>query len=279
MDMPKMPRCRTSRATAIAALVVAAGVAVIGPGSAYAQTPEEQKGLEIAEEADRRDFGFGDNEVSLRMVLMNKQGESSTRELRIKTLEVEDPNEGDKSLTVFDKPRDIQGTAFLSFTHILEPDDQWLYLPALKRVKRISSANKSGPFVGSEFAYEDLTSQEVPKYKYKWLRDEPCGDLMCFVVEQYPQYENSGYTRRVAWIDQEEYRVMKAEFYDRKDSLLKTLTFEGYNQYLDQYWRPDIMTMVNHQTGKSTVLEFDDYKFRTGVDERDFNTRALERQR
>lgn len=257
------------------ALPMALGVGIT---SVSAETPEE-KGLAIAQEADRRDLGFGDSEVTLRMVLKNKQGESSDRELRIKTLEIEDPNEGDKSLTVFDKPRDIQGTAFLSFTHILDPDDQWLYLPALKRVKRISSANKSGPFVGSEFAYEDLSSQEVPKYDYKWLNDEACGDLTCFVVEQVPLYENSGYTRRLAWIDQDEYRIMKVDFYDRKDSLLKTLVFSGYNQYLDQYWRPDMMEMLNHQTGKSTVLEFDNYQFRTGVNERDFNTRALERQR
>src|SRR3546814_6855851 len=105
------------------------------------------------------------------MVLANKEGETSTRELRIQTLEVPAREEGDKSLIIFDHPRDIEGTAFLSFTKILEPDDQWLYLPALKRVKRISSANKSGPFVGSEFAYKDMLSQEVDKYDYLWLRD------------------------------------------------------------------------------------------------------------
>ncbi|NIT13503.1 MAG: outer membrane lipoprotein-sorting protein, partial [Candidatus Dadabacteria bacterium] len=98
---------------------------------------------------------------------------------------------GDKSITVFDEPRDIEGTALLSHTKILDPDDQWLYLPAVKRVKRISSKNKSGPFVGSEFAYEDLLSQEVDKYNYKWLKDEKCGDLECHVVERYPLYENS----------------------------------------------------------------------------------------
>ena len=130
--------------------------------SAHAETPEE-KGLAIAIEGDLRDQGFSDSSVKLQMILRNRHGESSTRELRIKTLEIMGPGLGDKSLTIFDHPRDVKGSAFLSFTRIKEPDDQWLYLPALKRIKSISSANKSGPFKGSEFYYEDLASQEDAK--------------------------------------------------------------------------------------------------------------------
>jgi len=248
-------------------------------GDARAATPEEEKGLEIAKEIDRRDLGFGDSKVEMKMILSNRQGESSTRELRLETLEVADPEVGDKSLTVFNHPRDIKGTAFLSFTKILDPDDQWLYLPALKRVKRISSANKSGPFVGSEFAYEDLTSFEVAKYSYKWLRDEPCGELECFVVERVPQYDRSGYSKQISWVDKEEYRIVKVDFYDRKDSLLKTLESTDWVQYLDQYWRQHRMHMVNHQNGKETVLEFQPYVFREGVNESNFNKSRLARLR
>ena len=248
-------------------------------GDVEAASPEQEKGLEIAREIDRRDHGFRDSKVRMKMVLTNRQGQSSTRELRLETLEVPDSELGDKSLTVFDHPRDIKGTAFLSFTKILDPDDQWLYLPALKRVKRISSANKSGPFVGSEFAYEDLTSFEVAKYAYTWLRDEPCGALECFVVERIPQYERSGYSRQIAWVDKVEYRIVRVEFYDRKDSLLKTLESTDWNQYLDQYWRQHRMHMVNHQTGKETVLEFEPYSFREGVNESNFNKSRLARLR
>ena len=137
---------------------------------AAAETPEE-KGRWIAEQSDRRDLGWGDSEVRLTMTLRNKEGESSVRERSLSALEITEPGFGGRSLTVFSEPRDIEGTAFLSHTRILEADDQWLYLPALKRVKRISSKNKSGPFVGSEFAYEDLVSQEVERYTYRYLRD------------------------------------------------------------------------------------------------------------
>jgi hypothetical protein len=245
-------------------------------GGANAETPEE-KGLSIAVEVDRRDTGWVDSRAALKMVLRNSQGDESVRTLRIQTREEE--GDGDKSLVVFDSPKDIKGTAFLSFTHALVPDDQWLYLPALKRVKRIASANKSGPFVGSEFAYEDLTSQEVEKYTYKYLRDESIDERDCSVVEAYPAYENSGYTRQLVWIDTSMHRAVRIDYYDRKDTLLKTLKAEAWEQYLDSYWRPGLMTMVNHQTGKSTTLAWSDYEFRTGLDERDFDLNTLKRQR
>jgi len=243
---------------------------------AFAETPEE-KGLAIAIESDKRDTGWVDQSADLEMILHNKQGETSTRTLHINSLEVD--GDGDKSLSVFENPPDIKGTAFLSHTHALQADDQWLYLPALKRVKRIASANKSGPFVGSEFAYEDLTSQEVEKYKYKWLRDETLNGHEVFVMERYPQYENSGYTRQIVWIDKEIYRPWKVEYYDRKNDLLKTLTFSDYAKFLDKYWRPARLDMINHQTGKVTTLVWKNYQFKNGFSDRDFDQNTLKRAR
>lgn len=246
------------------------------PLSAFTQTAEE-RGLQIAQEADRRDQGFVDSQADMVMTLRNRQGEESVRDLRVKVLEVQ--GDGDKSLTIFDEPRDVKGTALLTFAHGVEPDDQWLYLPALKRVKRIASKNKSGPFMGSEFAYEDIGSQEVEKYTYKYLRDDTLDGKAAFVIERYPVDENSGYTRQVLWMDQAEYIPLKIDFYDRKNDLLKTLVFGGYKKYLDKHWRADRMHMENHLTGKSTLLEWKNYQFRTGVDEGDFNQNALKRAR
>ena len=237
------------------------------------------KGDAIAREAERRDRGFGDTRAVLEMILENRHGQVSRRRLRIQTLEVPDEGDGDKSLAVFDQPRDIKGTALLSFAHILRPDDQWLFLPTLKRVKRISSTNRSGPFVGSEFAYEDMTAQELKKYTYKWLRDAPCGTLTCFVVERRPRYSKSGYTRLVTWYDTAEYRIWRVDYYDRKNALLKTLTLSDYRQYLGRYWRPHLLDMVNHRTGKKTRILYERYRFRTGLTDRDFNRTALARAR
>ncbi len=150
--------------------------------------PAEKKGYEIAARSDRSDRGFGTSRVDLRMILRNKAGKEARRTLSIATLEIPDESVGDKTLIVFDNPPDIDGTALLSHAKILDPDDQWLFLPALKRVKRISSVNKSGPFVGSEFAFEDFTALELNKFTYRYLREEPCGELVCDVVERHPRY-------------------------------------------------------------------------------------------
>ncbi len=136
-------------------IMTAALLVAVSAGS-LALTPQEQ-GLAIAIEGDKRGEGYGDSKVNLKMVLIDKKGRESARDMR----GLEGVEEGgDKSLMIFDTPRDQKGVAMLTFTHKAKSDDQWLFLPALKRVKKISSRNKSGPFVGSEFAFEDISSQD-----------------------------------------------------------------------------------------------------------------------
>ena len=244
--------------------------------TAEEETPEN-KGLRIARESSARNEGFGDFTAGMTMVLRDRHGRESVRQMRFKVLEV--PGDGDRSLFVFDQPRDVQGTALLTHAHINTQDDQWLYLPALKRVKRISASRRSGSFMGSEFSYEDMSSPEVDEYTYKYLRDEPCGELECTVTEQFPLDEKSGYSRKVIWQDTDELRTWKMELHDRKGSHLKTLTFVNYRQYLDRYWRAEEQTMVNHLTGASTVLKWTDFRFRTNLDESEFTQTALRRVR
>lgn len=242
--------------------------------SLSAQSPE-QKGLEIAVAADEYDQGFGSSETQLTMILTNKQGQESTRYMSNKTLELTE--DGDKSLIVFNSPRDVKGTATLTFTHKEGSDDQWLFLPAVKRVKRISSDNKSGPFMGSEFAYEDLSSQEVEKYTYKFLREEQINGVSAYVIERDPVDPKSGYTRQVVWYNKENYRLEKIDFYDRKDALLKTLVYSNYQVYKQKHWRALQMDMENHQTGKKTRLTFEDYVFDLGFTDNDFSQNSLRR--
>lgn len=243
--------------------------------SAWPLTAQE-KGLEIAREADRRDRGWGSFSADLTMVLRNREGETSVRHIRARTLEV--PGDGDRSLLIFDSPADVAGTKFLSFSHKVGDDDQWLYLPALKRVKRISAANKGGSFMGSEFAYEDMSAPEVEKFTYRWLRDESYKGRPSFVIERYPVDEHSLYSRQVVWIDQEFYIPWKIEYYNRRGERLKTLTYHKYRRYLNRYWRPGRMLMVNHRNGKATALVWRNYRFRDpAISETDFNPQVLSR--
>lgn len=257
--------------TAAAALFSAAALAQAAPYDEIADPVA--KGLALAEEGRRRDEGWGDGYTTMDMILRTKQGRESKRRMKSSVLEGSDG--GDKSIIVFERPKDVKGIALLTHSHKVENDDQWIYFPARKRVRRIASDNKSGPFMGSEFAYEDLSSQEVEKYTYKFLRDDELNGQPIYVGERYPVDKNSGYTRQVTYVDKEHFRVHKIEFYDRKESLLKTLKFSDHKQYLDKYWRPHTMHMVNHQTGKETVLNFDDYKFNAGLKARDFEQSRL----
>ncbi len=251
--------------------IVFAIIAIFGIITMVAQSPEE-RGLEIAKAAEKADEGFVSSTVNLKMTLKNKNGQTSERLLITKTLELTE--DGDKSLIVFNSPKDVKGTSTLTFTHKIGSDDQWLFLPSIKRVKRISSNNKSGPFVGSEFAYEDLSSQEVEKYSYKFLEEK--GSLL--IVEQDPVDPKSGYTRRIVTYNKDKgYRLEKVEFYDRKNALLKTLTYSDYKLYKGKHWRALTFNMVNHQSNKETLLEFSDYNFEAALADEDFTQVALQR--
>lgn len=244
---------------------------------AFADDASKQEGLRIATERKARDIGWDNSEANVEMVLRNAQGQEASREMRVKSLEVQ--NDGDKALTIFDTPRDVSGTAFLSFSHADGPDDQWIFLPALKRVKRIASKNKSGPFMGSEFAFEDMTSFEIAKFGYDFIKEDALNGQAMYLIEQFPKDEDSGYSKQRVWIDKEHYRVHQVEFYDRKGDLLKTLEFSDYTLYKDKYWRPLKSYMYNQQTNKSTELITHELKFDVGLEDSDFDENSLRRAR
>ena len=133
--------------------------------------------------------------------------------------------------------------------------------------------------MGSEFAFEDIGSQEVDKYTYKYLNEEQIEGVDTFVLERFPVDKNSGYTRQVVWMEKDRYIALKIDFYDRKNSLLKTLTASDFELYLDKHWRAARLEMINHQSGKSTSLDFENYQFKTGLKDSDFQKNALKRLR
>jgi len=258
----------------VTALAVAAWLTL--PPVARADSAEDA-GQRIAKEAREREKGFGDFIADMAMVLRNKRGQESRRELSLKVVEME--GDGDRTMFVFNRPRDVRGTAFLIHAHTTEPDDQWLYLPALKRVKQISSSKQSGSFMGSEFSYEDLGAIEVEKFTHRHLRDEPCGDSECFVLERTPKSKDSGYSRQIAWLDKPDLRTVQVHYFNRRNEHFKTMTVENFELYLDRFWRGTTVTMANHVTGKSTVLTWNDIEYAVGLDAGDFTRTALKRAR
>jgi hypothetical protein len=266
-----------SRACALLAAILVASppaLATIGSG---ALTPEQQ-GLALFLEKDRRESGYGDLRVDIEMVLRDRSGAESRRELSISQIEI--PDAGDRLLVVFDTPKPIRGTALLSYSHADAPDDQWLYLPAQRRVKKIASRNKSGPFLSSEFAFEDLALQDVEKFSYRLLGTEDCDGRQCVRVERIPLDEYSGYSRQEVLLDEETLRVERIDFFDRHGRPLKVLINDDYQLHRDRFWKPQRMFMENLQTGKTTELLWKAYTFDNGLlPERDFSTNSLMRAR
>lgn len=231
------------------------------------------RGYDIAAKVKHHDSGWVNSSAKMEMILKNASGDESKRKMRVNTLEVE--NDGDKSITIFDTPKDISGTVFLSHSHVDTDDNQWIYLPAVRRAKRISTSNKSGPFMGSEFAYEDIASFELSKYDFEFISEED----EHYVIQQVPTTEYSGYSRQVVWVDKKEYYIKKIYFYDRKDELLKVLTMDDFKQYKNQFWRASTSHMKNLQTKKETILVLEDIRFSVPMDEKEFTPSAIRRMK
>ncbi|WNO60630.1 outer membrane lipoprotein-sorting protein [Rheinheimera sp. MMS21-TC3] len=239
-----------------------------------------KKGYDIALTLENRDNGFKDSSAKLTMRLKNGLGAEALRELDIKILE--DSDEGNKTLIIFDFPVDIKGTSLLTHPKKARSDDQWLYLPVVNRTKRISSRNKSGSFMGSEFSFEDMISKDVDDFNYNFISTEPCNNLegvasefQCDVIEKFPLDKHSGYSKQKLWIEQDSNKVYRIEYYDRKKSLLKVLTASNFKLYLDKYWRANVVNMHNVQTDKVTVLEYNSISFSSGLNDNDFHRSVL----
>ncbi|MFC6635707.1 outer membrane lipoprotein-sorting protein [Microbulbifer taiwanensis] len=233
------------------------------------------KGREIAVAVENRDLGYSDSVAELTMILRNRSGDETRRELEISILENRDG--GDKSLIRFDFPADIRGTALLTHPQPDDADEQWLYLPAYTRIKRISSRNKSGAFVGSEFSFEDLADKEVDDFRYAYVRAEACGEgiLMCDVIDRMPEDTHSAYSRQRVWVDQSAQRIFRIDYFDRKEALLKTFTAKDFRLYEDRYWRPLEVAMRNQQSGNVTILSYSRIQFQTGLSAANFHRNTL----
>lgn len=246
---------------------------------ANAAQNQTDPGRRVAEAVENRDLGYGDSVAELTMTLRNRAGNETTRELEIRLLET--PEGGDKSLIRFDFPADIRGTALLTHPQPDAADEQWLYLPANARIKRISSRNKSGAFVSSEFSFEDLADKQIDDFNYAYVREEACDDgsganaLRCDVIDRMPVDTHSAYSRQRVWADQQARRVLRIEYFDRRGTLLKTFTAENFQLYSDRHWRPMQVAMHNQQTGNETILSYRSIRFGNGLSDENFHRNTL----
>ncbi len=229
---------------------------------------------EIADKADKVTDGFGSSIAKTQMTLINASGQKSVRDLLMKTLEGDN---GDKTISTFLSPADVKGTKVLGWEHVDRDDDQWLYLPALKRVKRIASRNKSGSFMGSEFSYEDIGNQNPNKYSFEGEPETVMLDgVECYKGARIPNDKNSGYTKQITWVDTKDFLIRKIDYYDRKKELLKTAIFSDYKK-IDGVWRVGKIDMKNHQNDKETVLVWKEDKIKVGLKDKDFSKRELKK--
>ncbi len=253
-----------------AALALLIGLAA-GPATGAADPVAA--GLEIARKADAANQGFVGEKGTMTLELINAHGEVTKRKMNMEVLEGTD--DGDKSRSVFEWPADVKGTKLLTWTHKKGDDDRWLYLPAVKRIKRISSSNKSGSFMGSEFAYEDFSSQELEKYTYKLLDEPKQGGRDTWRMERIPVEKDSGYARQIVWTDKEYLNPLRIEYFDRKNELLKVATFEGYKKF-GKFWRFGIIRMDNLQTKKKSVLTWENRELGNKPPAENFDSGRLE---
>ena len=239
------------------------------------------KGLAIAQKSYETDSGFVDFFAELTIIQVDKSGDEHMRHIRLWAIEGEEGNE--QSRSVFTYPPDIKGMARLSHGHNKTPDDHWIYLPEEKRTKRISPSNQLSYFMGTQFTFEDLRlyrAEQVDKYSYNYLGNEKIDGLDCYKIERFPTGKKfTNYSRHIMWIDRQEFRVIKVEFYDLAKQLLKTLSRSKFKLYKGKFWCMHEMEMTNKQTGEKTVVVWQNYRFDTGLKKSDFTPASLRRQR
>lgn len=217
----------------------------------------------------------GDSRTSnLEMILINRHGAERVRE--IKQYE-KDSNEEEKKIMFFISPADVRNTSFMNWSYDSEQsDDQWIFLPALNKVKRISSENKSDYFMGSDFTYDDLGDRILEEDEHQLIGEDTVDGKEVFVVENIPVDEDDLYSRTLTYVWQDNWIGLKKEFYDREGELLKVLTVNEIEK-IDEILTIIDTEMHNVQSDHRTILKTSEVEYNTEVDEDLFSERMMKR--
>jgi hypothetical protein len=236
---------------------------------------EELTGRNIMLLVDERDDG-SDRQSEMEMILISKKGK--TRERQIRSFS-KDYGEDSKSVMVFDKPADVKGTGFLSWEYDDEDkdDDRWLYMPAMKKVRRISGSSSNDYFMGSDFTYDDMGDRNVDEDEHTLLREEEVEDNPCWVVQSIPKDDDSDYIKKIVWIRKDINFAVKAEYYD-KTGLMKILTIKDIRP-IDGIWTAHEFFMDNLRKKHQTQLIISNIVYDQGLNDNLFTVSAIERGR
>lgn len=207
--------------------------------------------------------GFHDVYTDIELTM--KDGNGQIRIYKMEQIRVEETSGRIKKRITVQYPEHLKGTALLIHSRNDGASDQWLYLSARKRVKRVYPCFQAGRFINSQWSHEDMGGRMIEKYTHRWLRDSIVEGRAYSVFEAVPKDKsNSGYMRYLRWIEKETGQVRKIAYYDQRNELLKTLTLDRYQQYADHHWYIREMSMVNHKTGQETRVVFSHYRFNLG---------------
>lgn len=254
-------------------LIVIICIVLAAPLSLYAIT-----GLEIMTKEDQRDKGKDLNSTSV-FRLINKRGQQRIRNTVYYWKDWYGKDGFDeKTLIFFNSPPEVEGTGFLNWSYmdIAKDDDQWLYLPALKKIKRISGSDKEDSFMGTDFTFDDMGDRQVAEDVHTLIREEPYKGRQCYVVESIPKEKDYIYSKKIAWVDKQEWIIHKVDFYDRKTRFMKTFLVQWVK--VQDIWVRKLMEMSNVQTGHRTIIEVDNIKVNTGLQADYFTKRTLRRK-
>ncbi len=236
-------------------------------------TGQSLTGEQIIEKVYNRPTG-DDQTSDLAMTLINKSGAQRVREIKQFTKDLGDV---EKSIMFFLSPADVKNTSFMSWTYDSDQsDDQWIYLPALKKTKRISSDSKSDYFMGSDFTYDDLGDRNLEDDTHKLLREESLDGIDYYVVESVPVDEDYMYSKTVVWVNKTSFIGLKKEFYDEDEDLLKILSIKDIEK-LSGIWVITNSEMKNVQKNHKTTIELKNIQINTGMSESKFSERMMMR--
>jgi len=229
-----------------------------------------QTGYEIAKMVDDKPTPKDMSNRTI-MVLTNSKGKSRANAM------VSHSTDGNKKQIIwFMEPKDDKGVAFLKIEHNDKDDEMRMWLPAFKKVRRISSKKKGDAFMGSDLSYEDLSNRELDEHDYNRLDDDTVNNIDCYVLEVIPKKEvKSSYSKHVSWIAKDGYYGVKEESFDKRGELKKEKEY-SYNRMKD-YYIIDRVFVKDVQKNHTTEVTFSDVKVDSGIKNDLFQEKNLKR--